>query len=78
MEIIASFVEKVKGDQVVQANRHRQVCRFKVGDEVLVIRSKRLLGRQDPKGPLAPSKSGPFKIVGQITETSFRLKLPPK
>ena len=72
------LLRKLKGDQVVQANRHRQVCRFKVGDEVLVIRSKRLLGRQDPKGPLAPSKSGPFKIVGQITETSFRLKLPPK
>ena len=47
-----------------------------LADEVLVIRSKRLLGKQDPKGPLAPPKS--FKIIGQITETSFRLKLPPK
>ena len=45
---------------------------------MVVIRSKRLLGKQDPKGPLAPPKSGPFKIIGQITETSFRLKLPPK
>ena len=72
------LLRKLKGDQVDQANKHRQVCRFKVGDEVLVIRSKRLLGRQDPKGPLAPPKSGPFKIIGQITETSFRLKLPPK
>ena len=45
---------------------------------MVVIRSKRLLGKQDPKGPLAPPKSGPFKIIGQITKTSFRLKLPPK
>ena len=81
MKISHRLLRKLNGDQTEQANKHRQECRFKVGDEVLVdevlvIRSKRLLGKQDPKGPLAPPKS--FKIIGQITETSFRLKLPPK
>ena len=76
-ELVRVHLEKQQEAMKVQADKRRRDIDFGVNDLVW-LRTDHL---QLPEGltrKFAPKFAGPFRIVAQVSDTSFRLELPGK
>ncbi|XP_071700181.1 uncharacterized protein [Rutidosis leptorrhynchoides] len=65
--------------QKVYADKHRRSLEFVVGDNVfLKVSPWKGIRRFGLKGKLSPRYIGPFEILDQVGEVSYRLALPPQ
>ena len=78
MESSKTAVARAEGRASATRKSLKKTKDLRIGDLVLVKRTQRLMGRADPKGPLAPPNLGPFKIIARITENTYKLDLPRK
>ena len=67
-------------NQEIYSNLKRRDYQFKVGDKVMLRTKNYLSGekRFRPKKKLTAKWAGPFEIIQKISNTAFRLKLPPQ
>nr|GEV28800.1 retrotransposon protein, putative, Ty3-gypsy subclass [Tanacetum cinerariifolium] len=81
-EKVAIAKEKLKearSRQKSYVDRHRRALEFKLGDRVfLKVSPCRGVRRFGLKGILSPRFIGPFEILDQVGEVSYRLALPPQ
>ena len=68
-------IEQAQLVQKQQADRSRRYHSFKIGD--MVYLTAKHIKQQSGVSKLNPLARGPFKIVRQINENAFALKLPP-
>ena len=68
---------KMRHHQKRHADKHRRPTVHKVGDWVLIKPADPQRNRLGVKGTLAPKAIGPYEIIEQINQNSFRVRLPP-
>nr|GFC75392.1 putative reverse transcriptase domain-containing protein [Tanacetum cinerariifolium] len=72
-------LKEARTHQKSYADKHRKSLEFQPGDHVfLKVSLARRVRRFGIKGKLSPRFIGPFEILDQVGEVSYRLALPPQ
>ncbi|KAD6795869.1 hypothetical protein E3N88_06765 [Mikania micrantha] len=77
--IVRERLKEAQSRQKSYADKHRRTLEFNVGDKVfLKVSPCKGIHRFGLKGKLSPKFIGPFEVLEQVGEVSYRLALPPQ